>query len=155
MSQIEPGKRPCQECEGTGRYGDGKHDGSGRWIECPFCAGSGRRRGHGTHQTEPTNLPSLTRIDELARAYATNYASPHHFTLSVNGLRTLMEEWGQEVRRQALDDAAAICDARQQSWAEDVPSGSENSYWQREDEAEFCAAAIRSARKATNGQENS
>jgi hypothetical protein len=29
--------KTCTECEGTGRYGDGKHDGSGRWIDCPFC----------------------------------------------------------------------------------------------------------------------
>lgn len=27
----------CERCEDTGRYGDGKHDGSGRWIDCPFC----------------------------------------------------------------------------------------------------------------------
>lgn len=33
--------KACDACDGTGRYGDGKHDGSGRWIECAFCGGSG------------------------------------------------------------------------------------------------------------------
>jgi hypothetical protein len=28
----------CRLCGGSGRYGDGANDGSGRWIECPNCA---------------------------------------------------------------------------------------------------------------------
>lgn len=34
--------------------------------------------------------PSLTELNELAKQYATSYASPHHFTLSVEGLRNLI-----------------------------------------------------------------
>lgn len=29
----------CSLCGGSGRYGDGAHDGSGRWTECPNCNG--------------------------------------------------------------------------------------------------------------------
>jgi hypothetical protein len=32
----------------------------------------------------------LTKLDELARHYSESYASPHHFTLSVEGLRRLI-----------------------------------------------------------------
>lgn len=39
---------------------------------------------------EADALP-LTRLDALARLYAASYASPHHFTMSVEGLRNLIE----------------------------------------------------------------
>lgn len=33
----------------------------------------------------------LTRLDALARVYAASYASPHHFTMGVEGLRNLID----------------------------------------------------------------
>ena len=36
------------------------------------------------------DAPDLTKLDELAKAHAINYASPHHFTMSVNGLREII-----------------------------------------------------------------
>lgn len=35
--------------------------------------------------------PSLSALDELAKVYASNYASPHHITFTVEGLRNLLE----------------------------------------------------------------
>lgn len=42
----------------------------------------------------PSQAPSLSRLDELAKVYAASYASPHHFTLSVEGLRNLIAALG-------------------------------------------------------------
>jgi len=50
----------CEDCDGTGRYGDGKHDGSGRWVECPFCGGDGRR----------LRISDLLRAPESVQAWA-------------------------------------------------------------------------------------
>lgn len=35
-------------------------------------------------------LPDLGKLDELAKVHAASYASPHHFTMSVNGLREVV-----------------------------------------------------------------
>lgn len=37
--------------------------------------------------------PDLGRIDQLARVYASSYASPHHITFTVAGLRAMIEEF--------------------------------------------------------------
>ncbi len=34
--------------------------------------------------------PSLSKLNELAKVYASSYASPHHITFTVDGLRSLM-----------------------------------------------------------------
>lgn len=36
--------------------------------------------------------PDLGKLDELAKVHALSYASPHHFTMSVNGLREVIAE---------------------------------------------------------------
>lgn len=38
----------------------------------------------------PGDAPSLTDLDALAKVYSTSYASPHHFTMGVEGLRNLL-----------------------------------------------------------------
>ncbi len=56
--------------------------------------------------TTPTPAPatslSLTDIDAIAKVHASSYASPHHITFTVNGLR----EFLNEARGDALKDAA-------------------------------------------------
>lgn len=53
------------------------------------------RAGIGESRREP--LP-LTRLNELAKVYALSYASPHHFTMSCEGLRSLIEGITKEPR---------------------------------------------------------
>jgi hypothetical protein len=36
------------------------------------------------------DAPDLTKLNELAKVHAISYASPHHFTMSVNGLREII-----------------------------------------------------------------
>lgn len=53
-----------------------------------------------SHSALPSSQPasdvkdeglSLTRLDALARLYASSYASPHHITFTVEGLRNLID----------------------------------------------------------------
>lgn len=40
--------------------------------------------------TNTIALPDLGKLNELAKVHALSYASPHHFTMSVNGLREVV-----------------------------------------------------------------
>lgn len=43
-----------------------------------------------------TNKINLSTLDALAKVHASSYASPHHITFSVEGLRNLIEELNKE-----------------------------------------------------------
>lgn len=43
-----------------------------------------------TTQPPAQELPELSQLNELAKVYATSYASPHHITFTVDGLRNLL-----------------------------------------------------------------
>lgn len=50
------------------------------------------RRLHLAGQKKKLDWTDLSDLNHLAQRYATDYASPHHFTLSVAQLRNLIEE---------------------------------------------------------------
>jgi hypothetical protein len=44
------------------------------------------------HPFKAREQPSLSEIDDLAKVYAASYASPHHITFTVEGLRSLIAD---------------------------------------------------------------
>ena len=56
--------------------------------------------------------PDLGKLDELAKVHALSYASPHHFTMSVNGLREVIAELqlpaGNKMALDALTEPKAV-----------------------------------------------
>jgi hypothetical protein len=64
-------------------------------------------------------------------------------------VNALVRSYGEACHRAGMEQAAVICDKRAKLWGEDddTPAGCESAYFQREDEAEFCAAGIRAAAK--------
>ena len=57
-----------------------------------------------------SDLPSLTDLAKLAEAFSSTYASPHHFTMSVDAGRNLLET--------VYKQQDAIEDQRRLDWLE-------------------------------------
>lgn len=66
-----------------------------------------------------SDLPSLTDLAKLAEAFSSTYASPHHFTMSVDALRNLLETVYKQ--QDAIDDQRRL-DWLDQNFGENVVS---------------------------------